>query len=127
MANSKVSIVPMERTAAERQASQKAMEASAKNAPEYPYGLSLHLGDEELSKLGISGVPKVGDEYHVLAVAKVHSATHSEREGNGGAHRSVELQLTHMGVMHEDEAKGESLAAKAGKLYGSAEKAEGEA
>lgn len=130
MADSDMNIVSMKRTAAEK----KAMEALYKEGPvssseDYGYGLQLSLGKSELNKLGIKDLPEVGDEFHIYAVARVTSVSAQMSEKMADT-RSVNLQITEMGAMHEDDAangdKGDSFAAAAAKLYGKAEKAEGE-
>lgn len=67
----------------------------------YPWGLRLHLGEDELEKLGLSALPDVGTALHVTAVAEVVSASESRsRNGRGRERkeRSVELQITKMDV-----------------------------
>lgn len=35
--------------------------------PEYPYGLKLHLGSSELKKLGMLNIPKLDEDFMMLA------------------------------------------------------------
>ena len=65
----------------------------------YPSGTCLYLGEDELEKLGVTELPKVGDEYHIHAIGKVKSIR--------GEPDMVEVQITMMEMQHEDEEKGE--------------------
>jgi len=120
-------IVSMERTAAEKAKAEEACKAMPCEGPDYPWGLCLNLGKEELAKLGITKLPEVGDEFHIYGVACVTRVSQSANK-EGDESKSVELQVTALGVMQEDEADEESGFSKAAaKLYGKGEKAEGEA
>ena len=128
---SDMKIVDMKRSDKDKKAAKKRMEVMPSDGPDYPWGLSLNLGKDELEKLGIKDLPKVGDEFHVYAVSKVTRVHQSASEG-GDDSRGIELQITHMATMHEgeeeegDEGPDEKFKKAAGKLYGKAEKAEGE-
>lgn len=65
--------------------------------PEYPMGLSMRLGDEELEKLGVSAMPEVGDSMMAMARVEVRSAEQSDIDGEG-VERSVMLQVTDMAI-----------------------------
>jgi CBS-domain-containing membrane protein len=69
----------------------------------FSYGTSISLNKEEMAKLGIKELPELGDEYSIVGVAKVTSASSTAREG--GTDTSMELQLTHMTLTHEDAAE----------------------
>ncbi len=62
---------------------------------DYHYGLHVSLGDEELEKLGIHTLPKVGSKMHMHAHAHVTSVSQNASEG-GETNRRVELQLRKM-------------------------------
>ncbi len=68
--------------------------------PAYPYGLRVHLDDDSLKKLGLDKLPKVGSSKYLGARVEIVSVSESEsRNGDGGnKHRSVELQITDMGL-----------------------------
>lgn len=66
--------------------------------PRYPYGLCLHLGKDELEKLGISALPDVGTPVMVSAKAFVKATSAYETQGDGKS-MSVELQITAMEIM----------------------------
>ncbi len=78
------------------------MEPPREYGPDYPYGLSLSMGEDVLDKLGIKKIPGVGDEFHFIVVAHVTSARQSEYE-ESGLEKSISLQISDMAVMkHED-------------------------
>lgn len=64
--------------------------------PQYPYGLQIRLGKEELEKLGMSELPELGTESMLHAKVKVTSV--SESESLYGEHKSLELQITDMAL-----------------------------
>ena len=74
----------------------------------YPYGLKLHLEEDELGKLGMKELPKTGTRFVVHGIAKVSGAHEQEQDG-GGKKRHLELQVTHMGADEVDE-KDEDVA-----------------
>lgn len=82
--------------------------------PRYPYGLCISLGKEELEKLGITALPKVGSEMMVTAKAVVKSVSAYDTQGEGQDMR-VELQITDMGLGQTDDAQNND---RASKLYG---------
>lgn len=65
--------------------------------PQYPYGLCLHLGKDELDKLGIKDLPEVGTPVMISAKAFVKS-TSAYNTQDSGKSMSVELQVTDMEV-----------------------------
>lgn len=120
-------IVSMERTASEKKKAEDSCKAMPCEGPDYPWGLCLNLGKDELGKLGIEKLPEVGDEFHIYGVACVTRVSQSASKDTGEDSKSVELQVTALGVMQEDEAdEGSGLSKAAKKLYGDMEKAEGE-
>lgn len=80
--------------------------------PDYPYGLSLTLSNDQLKKLGISDIPKIGAVMHIEAKAVVTSASQSDNRG-GGVERRMELQLQKIGLKEghasAEEAMGEAI------------------
>ncbi len=83
--------------------------------PKFPFGLSLSLDDEALKKLGVTTLPKVGEETLVFAKAKITSVDESQHQDRK-KRRSVRLQITHLGLGKETKQK---TAAEFGKkLYG---------
>ncbi|MEC4595460.1 capsid staple protein [Burkholderia vietnamiensis] len=104
-------LVNMERTEAERKAAEERWDAESERGPDYPYGLCLNLGGDEMEKLGIKDLPAVGGEMSLTAKVKVTSVSSYETDGGGGS-KSISLQITEMAL---DDGNGESAAQK---LYG---------
>lgn len=92
---------------------QKAEAVAAPERPEYPYGLCLRLGKEEMAKLGIKGLPSVGDAFMIEAKSVVKTVSASA--GEGGDYASVELQITDLGLDSDSEDKTKK---RASSLYG---------
>lgn len=67
--------------------------------PGYPWGLSLHLDEASHQKLGVKGPLAAGKEVHLIARAKVRTASESSHDDQkGGKHRSADLQITHLAL-----------------------------
>jgi len=77
--------------------------------PRYPYGLCISLGKEELEKLGITALPKVGSEMMITAKAIVKSTSAYDTQGEGQDMR-VELQITDMGIGQTESAVNDNRA-----------------
>ncbi|TDY26300.1 hypothetical protein B0G81_6810 [Paraburkholderia sp. BL6665CI2N2] len=107
-------LVSMERTEAEKKAAEDRWKEQADEGPDYPYGLCISLGSDELAKLGIKDLPSIGAEMSLTATVKVTSVSSSESE-RGDGYKSVSLQITQMAL---DDGKGPSAAEK---LYGAKE------
>ena len=71
------------------------------NLPKYPYGLSIHLDDDTLKKLGITDLPKVGTAIPatitVMVTGTSQRATQSGKEGEA-MRTCVDLQITDMDI-----------------------------
>jgi len=91
--------------------SDRKKETVLSEAPEFPFGLSVHLDNDSLEKLNVEELPEVGSEFFMNTTVKVTSV--SEHETDEGASRSVSLQITEMELLH---TKGESNPGD--KLYG---------
>jgi len=76
------------------------------SGPDYPYGLRVDLDHEGMKKIGMDEMPEVGGEVSLHAKAHVVSARSEKREGEED-HRSVGLQITHLGIHHEESKKEE--------------------
>ena len=63
---------------------------------QFPFGLSISLDDESLTKLGIKELPAVGEEMIVVGVGKVESV--SERSDERRVSRNVRIQLEKLEV-----------------------------
>lgn len=96
-------MVDMKRSPKEKVEVAESTSPVADNIPDYPWGLSISLCEEELEKLGID--PEnlgVGDILHMHALMKITSVSSSENEHTGKCCR-VELQITHMSGEEEDQ------------------------
>jgi hypothetical protein len=67
------------------------------DAPAYPWGLALHLEHDQLEKLGIDALPKVGATLAIVAKVKVQT-TSTQSSVAGGERRSLSLQITDLAV-----------------------------
>lgn len=71
------------------------------DVPVDPYGLRVSLDEDTLDALGLKAVPKVGSTLYLGANVTVVGVHDDERTTEGGGthrHRSVELQITEMGL-----------------------------
>ena len=75
---------------------------------EFPWGLQIHLHEDELKKLGIKELPEVGGEIGLEAKVTVTSASINETKDNG-VDRSITLQITDLGLFGEDKSASDSL------------------
>lgn len=98
-----------------RDEAEKYTEREVDDEPKYPYGLCISMGKDELEKLGITALPKVGAEMKIMAVAYVKSTSAYETQGEG-KDMSVTLQITDMAI--EGTTDGERQASAADSLYG---------
>lgn len=64
--------------------------------PKFPWGLSVHLGEESIVKLGME-LPEVGAEMTLTARVVVERVSASEEVG-GGVDRDINLQITDMAL-----------------------------
>ena len=89
-----------------------AMPVEGSSKEEYPYGLCISLGKEELKKLGITQPPSVGSKMTITAAVFVKSASTHEYVGDD-KEMNVSLQITDMEI---GEAKDKADSATL--LYG---------
>lgn len=88
-------MVDLARTAAE---TKKDLEPTQSGVgPTYPYGTQISLRHEDLQKLGMGELPKVGAKFHVHGHAVVTNVSHEERQ-SGPPSRRVELQIRKMSL-----------------------------
>ena len=69
---------------------------SVDDLPAYPWGLSIHLGDDEIKKLGAEELT-AGDEVTITCTAKVTGSS-SNQSLLGDSHNSIDLQITEMEI-----------------------------
>ena len=97
----------MKHMARSKQERKEAVKPRDIEGDKYPYGLRVRLGHEEMSKLGMDSMPKVGDKVHLQSHAHVVSASEHHHEGDEQPNRSVELELRHMAVGKSKEGEVE--------------------
>lgn len=73
--------------------------------PEYPCGLRISLGPNELKKLGFMSIPEVGKEVNLICKAEVVEVR--KKENDEGHH--VELQIKEMEIKSEKKESTEQL------------------
>lgn len=89
--------------------------AVEEDAPEYPYGLCVHLGTDDLAKLNITTLPEVGSTMMLHASVFVKSTSAYGTQG-GGKDTCVTLQITDMEILPaEGKSDNNSMASM---LYG---------
>jgi hypothetical protein len=74
-------------------------------APNYPYGLRLRLESDQLEKLGLESLPKVGAKMVIEATGVVTSVSQNESKDYNS--RCVEIQIESLAV--EDEETSDDL------------------
>lgn len=78
------------------------------NGPDYPWGLSLSLDSAALAKLGIEELPEAGEEWVIHATGKVTRVSESANEKK--TERSVEVQITRLALISEEDGMAEGFA-----------------
>lgn len=105
----------MKRTPAER-AEERAEELDEQeNGPEYPWGLTIRLEQEELDKLDNLTDKKAGDVCIINAKAIITRVSSEDELDGEGKENSINLQITDMEVTPENTTDN------AEKLYGDKE------
>ena len=72
--------------------------------PEYPWGLQINLGNEELEKIGMEKMPEIDTEFSMQIKVKVTSMSVNSSKGEEDRKR-LELQITEMGMDTDKKAK----------------------
>lgn len=97
-----------------RSEAEKYVESEVDDEPKYPYGLCIQLHKDELEKLGLTTLPKVGAEMKIMAMAYVKSTSAYETQGEG-KDMSVSLQITDMEIQSNQNERNNEAASM---LYG---------
>lgn len=66
------------------------------DAPRYPYGLCINLGDDGIDKLGLVALPEVGSTLMIQARVQVVAVRMNQRQDE--LDRNLELQITDMAI-----------------------------
>lgn len=93
-------LIDMKHSPKERE--EESEEAKEQKGPEYPWGLKITLGEDELEKLGLGENPKSGEEFEIHAKGFVCEERESSSDDYGDD-RSVTIQLTSVGLEPEEE------------------------
>lgn len=96
----------MKRTPKEKEEPIMGAALVAPSEPDYPWGLRITLGTEELEKLDMEGDCEVGDYLHMHCLAKVTSVSEDERGGKKEC--TVSLTITHMEAEDESSENDEA-------------------
>lgn len=73
-------------------------------APMYPYGLRISLGDDAIDKLGLVGNPEAGQK--LMLVARVEVVGFSQdKTFTGDIEKSLSLQITEMALAPDTDKK----------------------
>lgn len=86
-------MISMKRTPADKRGDKLQTAPAEAMAPDYPWGLCLHMDREELDKLGMKDLPKVGTEMTITAKVKVTRVSQSAVEG-ANDESSIDMQIT---------------------------------
>lgn len=109
-------LVSMQRTDAEKEAAEEACKAMPCEGPDYPWGLCINLGKDELAKLGVKKLPGVGAEFQLVAhvcVTRVSQSASQDGEDSMG----IELQITEMALAPHAATPKTGFQKAASKLY----------
>ncbi len=93
-------MISMMRTAEDQRGDKMAGPGIEATAPDYPYGLCIHMDKDELDKLGITDLPKIGTVMTLECMVKVTRISQSASEAADGAdeYTSVDFQITDIGI-----------------------------
>lgn len=105
MEKSEMVSMEMEKDQAEKMYGEKTIMA---DAPKYPYGLKINLDETSMGKLGIEGLPAVGQKMMLHAVVEVCSVSAYDSK-EGGLKKGMDLQIV---AMELEEKKEEMLESK---------------
>jgi hypothetical protein len=87
-----------------KQQSEPMPEACEPKAPEYPWGLQIRIDEDSLKKLGIEGLPEIGQSLMLNARVQVCEVSQFE-SANSGLNRNMTLQITDMEIGKEAPKK----------------------
>ncbi|HZD27234.1 MAG TPA: hypothetical protein VE251_00895 [Xanthobacteraceae bacterium] len=94
-------LISMKRSAADKRKDQGEVAPISSIAPDYPYGLTIHMDGDELDKLGFKDLPDVGTEIPMEILVKVTCVRQSASDNPGQGYyeqRCVDFQITDMAV-----------------------------
>lgn len=93
-------LVSMKRSAKDKREDKLQTSPAEAMAPDFPWGLCIHLDKDEIEKLGIKDLPEIGAEVQIQAKAKVTRVSQSASDGyRGGEDQlSIDLQITDIAI-----------------------------
>jgi hypothetical protein len=92
-------MISMKRTPEDKREDAGAHAPMEAMAPDYPYGLCIHMDKDELDKLGITDLPKVGTEMTMTVKVCVSMVSQSAATGKEAYEQtSVNFQITDMAL-----------------------------
>lgn len=97
----------MKITKAELKERRERFKGSPDEGPKFPFGLSLHLDEESMDKLGVDKLPKVGTKMIMTARVEVTSV-HADQQLGGGKNRSMGLQITDLALEGDNAEKSDA-------------------
>lgn len=103
----------------EKQEIEKPVESLMSAAPEYPYGLCLHIDNEIYKKLQMAEPPEIGQKLDVMAQATVVGVNLDS--GPSGSKVSFRLQITDLGLKSAEKKDVKEIEKS---LYGNVEEIE---
>lgn len=98
-------LIDVKRTKAEKKATEERWKAdSAEEMDDYPYGLSIHIDDETMAKLGLADSDfDTGEPVMVMAEGVI--TNDQINSVNGKTRRSMSIQLRKIAVSQTDQAE----------------------
>lgn len=107
-------LVSLKRSKADKAEDQaESVGIASQDQPDYPYGTSLCLDEDELAKLGIDATPAAGTPVALQGMGTVTGVR--EEQVDGKVRRHVDIQITDLAL----SLTGRSMAER---MYGSGDK-----
>lgn len=93
-------LIDVKRTAADKKRDEERWKVGPESTEDYPYGLTLHLDDDTIEKLGLSEASfDTGQPVAIIASGMITSE--SINTYNGKTRRSMSIQLQKLNVHQE--------------------------
>lgn len=71
---------------------------------QYPYGLSLYFDKKSYKKLGLGGIPNIGDEFMIIGKAEVVELVKESFEGDD-INICMKMQIKEVDLKKDEEKK----------------------
>lgn len=91
-------LISMKRSAKDKRKDAGSCAPMEAMAPDYPWGLVIHLDKDEIDKLGMKKLPGISSEFGLHVKVKITRINQSAAE-NAEDQTSVDLQITDMAVV----------------------------